>query len=53
MPKLKYEKGFKQKSEWRSYDVWNHTLATINACDNIVEDRLILLLHDIEKIKCF
>ena len=49
IPELKYEKDFEQKSEWHSFDVWNHTLATISACDKNFEDRLILLLHDIGK----
>lgn len=49
IPELKKEKDFDQKSEWHSFDVWNHTLATINACDENFEDRLILLLHDIGK----
>lgn len=49
IPELKNEKDFEQKSEWHSFDVWNHTLATINACDENFEDRLILLLHDIGK----
>ena len=49
IPELKNEKDFDQKSEWHSFDVWDHTLATINACDENFEDRLILLLHDIGK----
>lgn len=49
IPELKNEKNFEQKSEWHSFDVWNHTLATINACDKNFEDRLVLLLHDIGK----
>ena len=49
IPELKYEKNFEQKSEWHCYDVWNHTLATINACDKNPEDRFIMLLHDIGK----
>ena len=49
IPELKYEKGFEQKSEWHCYDVWDHTLTTINACDMNPEDRLIMLLHDIGK----
>lgn len=49
IPELRSEKNFEQKSEWHSFDVWNHTLATINACDANFDDRLILLLHDIGK----
>lgn len=49
IPELRSEKNFEQKSEWHSFDVWNHTLAVINACDKSFEDRLILLLHDIGK----
>ena len=49
IPELRYEKGFDQKSEWHEFDVWNHTLATILACDNNKGDRLVLLLHDIGK----
>ena len=49
IPELRSEKNFDQKSEWHSLDVWNHTIATINACDENFEDRLILLLHDIGK----
>ena len=49
IPELKYEKGFEQRSEWHSFDVWGHTLATINACDMNKEDRLVMLLHDIGK----
>ena len=49
IPELKYEKGFEQKSEWHCFDVWNHTLITINACDMNPEDRLVMLLHDIGK----
>ena len=49
IPELKYEKGFEQKSEWHCFDVWNHTLITVNACDMNPEDRLVMLLHDIGK----
>ena len=49
IPELKSEKGFDQKSEWHCFDVWNHTLTTVNACDMNPEDRLVLLLHDIGK----
>lgn len=49
IPELKYEKDFEQKSEWHCYDVWNHTVHAVNSCDKEVEDRLILLLHDIGK----
>lgn len=49
IPELKNEKNFEQKSEWHSFDVWNHTLKTINACDKNFDDRLVLLLHDIGK----
>ena len=49
IPELKYEKNFEQRSEWHCFDVWGHTIATINACDNNVEDRLVMLLHDIGK----
>lgn len=49
IPELKNEKNFDQKSEWHSFDVWNHTLTTINACDKNFDDRLVLLLHDIGK----
>ena len=49
IPELKYEKGFDQKSEWHCYDVWNHTIATVNACDMNPVDRVTMLLHDIGK----
>lgn len=49
IPELKYEKNFEQRNEWHCFDVWGHTIATINACDNNVEDRLVMLLHDIGK----
>ena len=49
IPELKYEKDFDQKSPWHSFDVWNHTLATIKACNNDKNDRLVMLLHDIGK----
>lgn len=49
IPELRNEKNFEQKSEWHSFDVWDHTLVVINACDKSFEDRLILLLHDIGK----
>lgn len=49
IPELKYEKNFEQRSEWHCFDVWHHTLATIEACDLNVEDRLVMLLHDIGK----
>ena len=49
IPELMYEKGFEQKSEWHCFDVWEHTLATINACDMNPVDRLVMLLHDIGK----
>lgn len=49
IPELKSEKGFEQKNEWHCFDVWDHTLATINACDMNPEDRLVMLLHDIGK----
>lgn len=49
IPELKSEKEFEQKSEWHTFDVWNHTIATVNVCDKNFEDRLILLLHDIGK----
>lgn len=49
IPELKYEKNFEQRSEWHCFDVWGHTTATISACDNNVEDRLVMLLHDIGK----
>ena len=49
IPELKNEKNFDQKSEWHLFDVWNHTIATINACDKNFEDRLVLLLYDIGK----
>ena len=49
IPELRIEKNFEQKSEWHSFDVWNHTIKAINACDENFEDRLILLLHDIGK----
>lgn len=49
IPELKNEKGFEQRNEWHCFDVWEHTLATINACDMNPEDRLVMLLHDIGK----
>ena len=49
IPELEYEKGFDQRSKWHCYDVWNHTIATINACDMNPNDRLIMLLHDVGK----
>ena len=49
IPELKYEKNFEQRSEWHCFDVWGHTIATTSACDNNVEDRLVMLLHDIGK----
>lgn len=49
IPELKNEEGFDQKNEWHCFDVWDHTLATINCCDRNKEDRLVLLLHDIGK----
>lgn len=49
IPELKFEKGFEQRSEWHSYDVWNHTITAVNSCDLNKEDRLVLLLHDIGK----
>lgn len=49
IPELKFEKNFEQRNEWHCFDVWHHTLATIEACDMNAEDRLIMLLHDIGK----
>ena len=49
IPELKYEKNFEQRSEWHCYDVWMHTVATINACEKSFENRLVMLLHDIGK----
>lgn len=49
IPELKFEKNFEQRSEWHCFDVWHHTLATIEACDMNAEDRLIMLLHDVGK----
>ena len=49
IPELKREKGFEQRSEWHCFDVWRHTIATINACEKNFEDRLVMLLHDVGK----
>lgn len=49
IPELKYEKNFEQRNEWHCYDVWMHTVATINACEKNFENRLVMLLHDIGK----
>lgn len=49
IPELKFEKDFEQKSIWHQYDVWHHTIKTIEACDKNKEDRLVMLLHDIGK----
>lgn len=49
IPELSYEQGFEQKNEWHCFDVWNHTIATINACEKNFEDRLVMLLHDVGK----
>lgn len=49
IPELKNEKDFAQNSVWHDKDVWNHTIATIEACNMDFLDRLTLLLHDIGK----
>lgn len=41
--------GFNQHSKWHSYDLWEHTLQSIDAADQDSLLRLTMLLHDIGK----
>lgn len=45
--------GFDQHSKWHCYDVWEHTLASIDSAEQDSILRLAMLLHDIGKPDCF
>lgn len=53
MPELALMKDFEQKNKWHIYPVHEHTAVAV---ENIIPDptlRVIMLLHDIGKPKCF
>lgn len=52
-PELGTMVGMEQHNPWHCYDVWNHTVVTVESAQNSVVIRLAMLLHDIGKPKCF
>lgn len=50
MPELKLEFDFKQYGKKHGYDVWMHTVHTVNNIENDPILRLTMLLHDTGKI---
>ncbi len=53
LPELLPMKGFAQKNPHHIYDVWEHTIAVIQAVPPTPQLRLAALLHDIGKPDCF
>lgn len=49
IPELKPLDGFEQYTKYHQFDVWQHTLQTIQAAPNDLILRLAMLLHDIGK----
>jgi tRNA nucleotidyltransferase (CCA-adding enzyme) len=45
--------NFDQHNPYHVYDVWEHTLRTVEAVENTPLLRLTMLLHDISKPECF
>lgn len=53
IPEIKDMIGFEHKHPHHHLDVWEHTLLALSLSENILEIRLVLLLHDIGKPHCF
>lgn len=53
IPELRPMFDFDQRSPYHCYDLWHHTIETINniSCDSIL--RMTMLLHDIGKVDTF
>ena len=51
-PELGKMAGFPQRNPWHSWDVWEHTLRTVEAAPADPALRLTMLLHDIGKPDC-
>jgi len=49
IPELRDEDGFDQKNEWHKYNVWRHTEVALSNSKYDIEERVVLLLHDIGK----
>lgn len=49
LPELRAEDGCEQMTQFHMYDVWNHTIRTVAACENELVLRLTMLFHDIAK----
>lgn len=53
IPEIKDMFGFEQHSKWHCYDVWNHTMVSLAACDDDIYVKLTMFFHDIGKPHCF
>ena len=54
IPELAPSVGFEQQSRYHCYDVWEHTLAALDATrSTALPVRLGILLHDVGKPSCF
>ena len=53
IPEIRPSIGFDQHSKWHTYDVWEHTLHSIDASEPDTVIRLTMLLHDLGKPECF
>ena len=53
IPELLPMRGFAQKNPHHIHDVWNHTLAVLDAVPPLPHLRLAALLHDSGKPECF
>lgn len=49
IPELKKCKGFEQNNKWHIYDVYEHILHVVSACDSDICLRIAALFHDIGK----
>ena len=52
IPEIKSMIGFEQNNPYHCYDVWKHTLITINNVDELIL-KLTMFFHDIGKINCY
>ena len=53
LPAVKEMHGFLQRSKYHIYDVWEHTVRTVEEIEPIAHLRLTMLLHDSGKPKTF
>ncbi len=53
LPQLAPMDGFDQRTHWHAYDVWEHTVRSVESVPATEPLRLTMLLHDAGKPACF